>query len=174
MPVNSVQWRIEIGVFDALRDVRYTIKFSRSSHTPFKKKNSYCSYFSLLVLFMSGGIELNTRPDQTNSSCKFSVCHWNLNSLTSHNFEKVGLLEAYSKINKFGIICVSESYLDSTFSSDSEDINIKGYKLVRANHPINTKRVGVCSYFTQQCNTIDNDSTLPNDLVFETTEIMCF
>ena len=24
--------------------------------------------------------------------------------------------------------------------------------------------------FTQQCNTIENDSTLPNDLVFETTE----
>ena len=25
-------------------------------------------------------------------------------------------------------------------------------------------------FFTQQCNTIENDSTLPNDLVFETTE----
>ena len=25
-------------------------------------------------------------------------------------------------------------------------------------------------YFTQQCNTIENDSTLPNNLVFETTE----
>ena len=25
-------------------------------------------------------------------------------------------------------------------------------------------------FFTQQCNTIENDSTLPNDLVFETAE----
>ena len=25
-------------------------------------------------------------------------------------------------------------------------------------------------FFTQQCNTIENDSNLPNDLVFETTE----
>ena len=27
-------------------------------------------------------------------------------------------------------------------------------------------------FFTQQCNTVENDSTLPNDLVFETTERM--
>ena len=75
---------------------------------------------------MSGDIELNPGPNKTSSSCKFSVCHWNLNSLAAHNFEKVGLLEAFNKINKFDIICVSESYLDSTFLSDSEDINIKG------------------------------------------------
>ena len=62
-------------------------------------------------------------------------------SLAAHNFEKVEPLEVYNKINKFDIICVSESYLASTFSSNNDDINIKGYKLVRANHPKNTKEV---------------------------------
>ena len=47
------------------------------------------------------------------------------------------------------MICVSESYLDLTFLSDSEDINIKGYKLVRADYPNNTKRGGVCVYFRE-------------------------
>ena len=98
---------------------------------------------------MSGDIELNPGPNKTNSSCKFSACHWNLNSLTAHNFEKVGLLEALNPINEFDIICVSESYLDSEFSYDNEDINIKGYKLVRANHPNNIKRGGVCAYFRE-------------------------
>ena len=98
---------------------------------------------------MSGDIELNPGPNKTNSSCKFSVCHWNLNSLAAHNFEKVRLLEAFNAINKFDIICVSESYLDSTSSSNNEDINIKGYKLVRANYPNNIKRVGVCAYFRE-------------------------
>ena len=102
--------------------------------------------FTLLLLFMSGDIELNPGPKKTNSSCKFSVCHWNLNSLAAHNFEKVGLLEALNTINKLDIICVSESYLDSTFSSDNEDINIKGFKLVRVDHPNNIKRGGVCAY----------------------------
>ena len=125
MPVNVVQRRVEIGVFDALCDVRYTTKFPRSSHTPSKKTKA------------------------TNSSWNFFVCHWNLNSLAAHNFEKVGLLEAFYTINKFDIICVCESYLDSTFSSGNEDINIKGYKLARADHSNNIKRGGVCAYFRE-------------------------
>ena len=123
MPVNVVQWRVEICVSNALCDVRYTTKFSGSSYFPSKKT---VLILTLLLLFMSGDKELNPGPNKTNSSCKFSVCHWNLNSLAAHNFEKVGLLEAFNTINKFDIICVSESYLDSTFLSDSEDINIKG------------------------------------------------
>ena len=112
-------------------------------------KKQVTAIFTLLLLFMLEDIELNPGPNKNNSSCKFSVCHWNLNSPAAHNFEKVGALEAYNTINKFDIICVSESYLDSTFSSDSEDINIKGYKLVRANHPNNTKRGGVCVNFRE-------------------------
>ena len=146
MPVNVVQWCVEIGVFDALCNVRYITKFSRSSHSPSKIATVTVLIFTLLLLFMLGDIELNPGPKKTNSSCEFSVCHWNLNSLAAHNFEKVGLLEAFNTINKFDIICVSESYLDSTFLSDNEDINIKGFKLVRANHPNNIKRGGACAY----------------------------
>ena len=98
---------------------------------------------------MSGDIELNPGPNKTNPSCKFSVFHWNLNGLASHNFEKVELLEAFNAINKFNIICVSESYLDSMFSSHNEDINIKGCQLVMANHNNNIRRGGVCAYFTE-------------------------
>ena len=146
MPVNVVQWRVEICVFDALCNVRYITKFSRSSHSPSKIATVTVLIFTLLLLFMSGDIELNPGPNKSNSSRKFSVCHWNLNSLAAHNFENVGLLEAFNTTNKFDIICVSESYLDSKFSSDNEDINIKGYKLIRADHPNNIKRGGVSAY----------------------------
>ena len=83
-------------------------------------------------------------PNKTNSVCKFSL-HLNLNSLAAHNFEKVGLFGAFNTINKFDIICFSESYLLSVFSSDNEDIIIKGYKLVSANHPNNIKKDAVCA-----------------------------
>ena len=146
MPVNVVQWRVEIGVFDALCNVRCITKFSNSSHSPSKIATITVLIFTLLLLLMSGDIELNPGPNKTNSSCKFSVCNWNLNSLAAHNFEKVVLLEAFNTINKFDIICVSESYLDSMFSFDNEDINIKGFKLVRADHPNNIKRGDVCAY----------------------------
>ena len=56
---------------------------------------------------MSEDIELNPGSTKTNSSWKFSVCHWNLNSLAAHNFKKVELLKVYNTVNKIDIICVS-------------------------------------------------------------------
>ena len=120
MPVNVLQCHVEIGVSDALCDVRYTTKFSRSSHAPSKKTTVDVLIFSLLLLFMSADIELNPGYNKINSSNKFFVCHWNLNSLAAHNFEKVRLLKVYNIINKFDVIYVSESYLNSTFPSDSK------------------------------------------------------
>ena len=44
----------------------------------------------------------------------FSICHWNLNGLTAHSFEKVNPLEDYNVLNKFHKISLSESFLDSS------------------------------------------------------------
>ena len=52
MPVNAVQWHVEIGVFDALCDVRYTAKFSCSSNSSSKKQVTVL-IITLLLLFMS-------------------------------------------------------------------------------------------------------------------------
>ena len=89
MPVNVVQWCVEIGVFNASCDVRYTTRFSRSSYLPSKKTAVTVLILTLLLLFMSGDIGLNPGPNKTNSCCKLSDCHWNLNSLAAQNFEKV-------------------------------------------------------------------------------------
>ena len=77
-----------IGAFDALCDARFTIIFSRSSHSSLKKTTVTALNFNFSLL-----IKLNSRPKKTNSSCKFSACQLNLNSLAAQNFEKVGLLE---------------------------------------------------------------------------------
>ena len=36
----------------------------------------------------------------------------------------------YKTVNKFDMICISELYLDSSISPDSQQLNIKNYKLV--------------------------------------------
>ena len=41
------------------------------------------------------------RPNPCHS---FSICHWNLNSLTAHNYLKVSLLQAYVAIKKFDVV----------------------------------------------------------------------
>ena len=45
------------------------------------------------------------------------------------------------------IICLSETYLDSTMQSDNDNLEIPGYNLVRSDHPSNNKRGGVCIYY---------------------------
>ena len=77
----------------------------------------------------------------------FSICHWNLNSLATHNYLKVSLLRAYVAIEKFDVVCLSETYLDSSNLSDDDSFYLGGYYLVRADDPSNAKKVGACIYF---------------------------
>ena len=69
----------------------------------------------ILLLFMSGNIELIPGPKKPNSCYNSSVCHWNLEISTAYNFEKVELLNACNPVNKFDLICISEPYLDFCF-----------------------------------------------------------
>ena len=91
---------------------------------------------------MSGDIEMNPGP-KPSSSNKFSICHWNLNSICAHNFIK----RAYISVHNFDILCLSETYLDSTISSNDSSLIIPGYDLYLADHPSNVKRGGVCIYY---------------------------
>ena len=42
---------------------------------------------------------------------------------------------------------MSETYLDSSILSDDKNLEIPGYDLIRADHPSNSKRGGVCVYY---------------------------
>ena len=77
----------------------------------------------------------------------FSICHWNLNSLTAHNYLKVSLLRTYVAIKKFDVVCLSETYLDSSNLSDDDNFNLPVYNVIRAEHPSNTEKCDVCIYF---------------------------
>ena len=50
-------------------------------------------------------------------------------------------------IHKTDIVCLSETYLDSSFLVNDENLVIQGYNLVRCNHPTNSKRGGVWVYY---------------------------
>ena len=87
-------------------------------------------------------------PGPKPSSCnKFSICHWNLNSISVHNFIKLSLLRAHISVHNFDILCLSETYRDSTISSNDSNLIIPGYDLYRADHPSNVKCGGICIYY---------------------------
>ena len=96
-------------------------------------------------MHLSGDIEKNPGPLKDFSQT-FFIGHWNLNSLAAHNFTKVALLKAYLSVQRFGIFCISETYLNSSITQDDDSLQIPGYDLIRSDHPSNNKR-GVAIYY---------------------------
>ena len=87
-------------------------------------------WLSLTIIRLSGDIEENPGP-KCNSNQSFSICHWNLNSITAHNYLKISLLRAYISLHNFDVVCISEIYLDFTTALDNENLAITRYNLLR-------------------------------------------
>ena len=118
----------------SLKNVRYYF-----NHTGFW----YLFFNSIPLLILCGDVDQIPGPKDTKY---LSLCHWNLNSLAVHDFAKVSALKAFNATEKFDVISLSKSYLDSTSSSDDRSLSLDGYNLIRADHPKNIKQGGVCIY----------------------------
>ena len=77
----------------------------------------FAAWFRPFLILLSGDIETNPGPKPI-SGQSFSICHWNLNSISAHNYTKISLLTAYVLAYNFDIICLSETYLNSETSTD--------------------------------------------------------
>ena len=98
----------------------------------------------ILLIILSGDVQLNPGPKH-NVAQTLLVCHWNLSSICAHSFAKLSLLGAYVSVHKFGIICLSETYLD--YSIDNVSLEISGDYLIRSDHLSNKKRGDMCIYY---------------------------
>ena len=107
----------------------------------------FYSLFYQILLLLHGDVETNPGPNKKYKP--FTCCHWNVNSLTAHNMVKLSSIAAYNTIHKYDFICISETYLDSSVRTDDRDILINGYNIIRADHPSNNKRGGVCIYYRE-------------------------
>ena len=92
-----------------------------------------------VLLLLSGDVEPNPGPKQYSINA-FSICYWNLNSLSVHNYAKIFLLKAYIAIYRFDIICISETYLDSNTSPDDSNLEISAYNLIRSDNSSSNER----------------------------------
>ena len=94
---------------------------------------------------MINDTEVNAEP-KLDPSQYFTICHWNLNIITVHNYSKI-ILKAYLKILRTDVVCLSEAYLDSSFPVNDENLAIQGNNLARCDHSTNSKRGEVCIYY---------------------------
>ena len=102
---------------------------------------------SIHLLIFCGYVEQNSG---LNKDKKYlSLCHWNLISLAAHDFAKVSALKAFNTTKNFDFILLSESYLDSTISSDDSSLSLDGYNLICADHPKIIKQGRVWIYYRE-------------------------
>ena len=162
---HSCQSIVLLNVSSALSSSsRHVFTFSQNRYKFFynvaKSFNSrivLCSYIATIcvsitsimtteLLLKSGDIEINPGPKKS-SAIKF--CRGNLKWIPYAWLCKSTLIEAFVTALNFDIVCLSETFLDSTVPYNYESININGYSLLKVNHPNNIKQEGVCMYFKQ-------------------------
>ena len=105
-----------------------------------------CLIWCSTLIILSGNVEISSGPKSYFGQC-FSICHWNLNSITAYNHAKVSLLITYNLLHKFDIICLSETYLNTETPPKDANLEIPGYNMFRSDHPPNYKKGGVCVYY---------------------------
>ena len=105
--------------------------------------NIFIQYFLLTVC---GDIETN--PGPSNDAKSLSICHWNLNGISTQNYVKLSMIEAYNALYNYDIICISKTF---KFFSIGKwfYIETQRFELIRSDHPSNTKRGGVCLYYKE-------------------------
>ena len=59
----------------------------------------------------------------------------------------MSLLKASITAHKMDIVCLSETYFDSSIKLGNNNLEIPGYNLVRSDHLLKNKRCGVCIYY---------------------------
>ena len=86
----------------------------------------YSTYILHILLLQCGDIVTNPGP-QREKIKNLSCCHWNVNSLIAHNLSKISQLEAYNSVYKHYLICISETFFDSSVQEGDENIHLDGY-----------------------------------------------
>ena len=103
----------------------------------FKNSTFYIDFDKYLVplwicelkIVLSGCIELNFGP-KINFSQNFSICDCNYNSIPAHNVSKISLLNACNSFYVPYIICLSQTYLDSSNLLQHPNLEVQGHMLI--------------------------------------------
>ena len=81
-----------------------------------------------LLIYLAGDIKINPGP-VTYYSQGFKICHWNCNSLPTDTFIKIPHLEAYAISHHIDIICLSKTFLNTSYSNNDTRPHLHGYSI---------------------------------------------
>ena len=145
------QWRAAIGTFNCHKRVTRYVSFLNSFHflsvmLYYVVNGTIITILAFLCIFnfllSHGDIESNPVPKRLKPN-HLSICHWNLNSISAHNFSKIVQLKAYNSLDKHEFIFLSEKHIDSSTPLNDNSLQTVGYYLVPTDHPKDVKKGGV-------------------------------
>ena len=99
-------------------------------------------YIPLITL--SGDVELNP-GSKRNAAQTLPICYRNVNTICAHSCAKFYRLRANVCVHRFDIICLSETYLNS--SVDDKSLSIYINYLISSYHSSNKTRDSICIYY---------------------------
>ena len=136
MPKDNTAWHTRIGMFCILK--------------PLLKIKSNIRMF---LLPCCGNIEKKS----WSKIFIIKFLHLNLNGLIAHDSIKISLFQAYLTQNNYGIMYLSEMFLNASIETNDDRITTDGYNLITVDHPSNSKRGGVCIYYKEHIPLIKRD-----------------
>ena len=82
----------------------------------------------VLILFICGDVELNPGPENM-------IFH-------ARDFFKLSLIETFNTRHNFDMICLSETYFNSSYADDDPRLTLKDFTLIWADNSHNCKQGG--------------------------------
>ena len=73
----------------------------------------------------------------------------------------MSLPQAYVTQHNCDIICLSETFLNSSIENDDDRIKIDEYNLIRLDHPSDSKKERVCIYYKEHIPLIKRNDISP-------------
>ena len=73
----------------------------------------FAAWFRPFLILLTGDVETNPGPKPI-SGQSLSIWHWNLKSISVHNYTKISLLTAYVLVHNFDIIYLSDKHSQMT------------------------------------------------------------
>ena len=118
-------------------------------------------WWLFLFILLCGDVHENPGPNN------LKILHWNVNSISTDNFIRKTLIEAYNASVSYDVIVISETGLHS--NTDNEELEIEGYSLYRRDLPPNRNYGGVMVYVSENIASQDRRDleTLQDQLIIE-------
>ena len=103
------------------------------------KMYCYCFQCFFFQNFLSQCGNIKKNPGHKCSSLRFCPC--NLNGLTAHDYIEITLIQGCITDQNFDIVCLPETFLNSSIQNDDRKLKIDDYNLIRFDHPCDSKMV---------------------------------